>query len=161
MTPWNSSSRFGTAAVHDIAAMPLDTWILAWTHRLNVLLVGPEATTSAFLDACRPYLQHPVTEVGSREPIVVPDAQHVGTLLVPEIDTLSAGDQRRLLEWFERNTDHRRQVISTSAVPVLPMMVAGAFTKRLYYRLNTVYVDLTAASSCGARSLRHVHGHAV
>jgi transcriptional regulator of acetoin/glycerol metabolism len=52
-------------------------------------------------------------------------------------------EQIRLLEWLALAAG-RTQVISTSVAPLFPRVQAGSFIDTLYYRLNTVYVDVTA-----------------
>jgi len=37
------------------------------------------------------------------------------------------------------------QVVSTTPQPLLPLVQSGTFLARLYYRLNTVCVDLNVA----------------
>jgi hypothetical protein len=125
--------------------MLCETWALVRQCRLSVFLVGPENTTRAFLDALRAHLHQPVAEVHSRGPLVLPDAGRTGTLLLKDIGALHADDQQRLAEWLAHSA-RRTQVISTSSAPVLPMILAGEFAERLYYRLNTFYVDLTSVS---------------
>ena len=41
---------------------------------------------------------------------------------------------------------NRTQVISTSRRPLISMVVGGDFLPSLYYRLNMVYIDLTAGA---------------
>jgi hypothetical protein len=125
--------------------MPSEAWALVCQRRLNLFLVGPEESTDRFLDTLRSLFHEPVAEVRSREPLVLPDAEHIGTLLVKDIGMLRAEGQRRLVEWLAHRAG-RTQVISTSPAPVLPRIAAGEFAESLYYRLNTIYVDLTSAS---------------
>jgi transcriptional regulator of acetoin/glycerol metabolism len=47
-----------------------------------------------------------------------------------------------LFEWLD-STSSGTQVVSTASAPLLPLVEAGAFDDALYYRLNTVYVDLS------------------
>lgn len=131
-----------SAAVDDAASMPPEAWALVHARRLNILVVGPDEATGPFLDTLRSHCSPPVIEVSPHEPLDLPDAADAGTLLVRDLGSLNAGSQSQLAEWLARSAG-RTQVISTSPVPVLPMIEAGEFAERLYYRLNTVYVDLT------------------
>jgi transcriptional regulator of aromatic amino acid metabolism len=54
---------------------------------------------------------------------------------------LALEDQHRLMAWLERGD--RPRVISTSRVSLLPIVQAGMFIESLYYRLNTLCIDLT------------------
>jgi transcriptional regulator of acetoin/glycerol metabolism len=44
-------------------------------------------------------------------------------------------------EWLA--SSNRPQVVSTASAPLLPLVEAGVFNDALYYRLNTVYIDLS------------------
>jgi len=145
MPPWNAGRRLSAAAAYDVSATPREAWALVCHRRLSVFLVGPEATTRAFLDALRDHFHEPVAVVDARGPLVLPDAEHTGTLVLKDVAALRADDQERLVEWLAHGAG-RTQVISTSSTPLLPMIVAGTFAERLYYRLNTIYVDLTSVS---------------
>ena len=51
--------------------------------------------------------------------------------------------RRVLLDWLEAAAG-RMQVVSTTPATLLPHVQAGAFIEQLYYRLNTVCVDMSA-----------------
>jgi DNA-binding NtrC family response regulator len=72
-------------------------------------------------------------------PLVLPQADQVGTIIVEDVGRLDMAAQMYLLEWLESAVP-RARVISTSAMPVLPMVAAGMFDATLYYRLNLLYV---------------------
>jgi len=54
---------------------------------------------------------------------------------------LTMAEQRQLLEWLDAPAT-RMQVISTASMPMLPRVEARTFDETLYYRLNTIYIDL-------------------
>ena len=62
--------------------------------------------------------------------------------MLHDVGALTTDDQLRLLDWLER-AEGRTQVVSTSSAPLLPRVHAGSFIDTLYYRLNTVCVDVT------------------
>ena len=72
---------------------------------------------------------------------MLPQPAQTGTLLLHNVGSLSLLDQRYLVEWLERAAG-RTQVVSTTPVALLPLVQTGTFLPRLYYRLNTVCVDL-------------------
>ena len=63
-------------------------------------------------------------------------------MILQDVGALTDGDQHRLLDWLDR-TPGRTQVVSTTPAPLYPRVQAGAFIDRLYYRLNTVCMDVT------------------
>ena len=113
--------------------------------RVNVLLVGPDDITGAFLKAVRPHLQEPVAVLRGGEPLVLPPAP-VGTLILIDVGAFSPPEQSRLLDAMNDRLI-RAQVISTSATGLMPMLDAKSFLETLYYRLNTIYVDVAASHS--------------
>lgn len=112
--------------------------------RVNLLLVGPDAAVEHVLDTVaasgETSREHDTWRPG--KPFVLPDATTATTLILRDVDTLVREDQRRLLEWMEQAAG-RAQVISTASAPLLPVVEAGAFMQTLYYRLNTIYLDLS------------------
>ena len=73
--------------------------------------------------------------------LVLPPIEWPGTLVIDEVDGLTLQEQIQVLEWSAgpvRNT----QVISTTSEPLFPRVRAGSFIDTLYYRLNTVYLDV-------------------
>ena len=51
-----------------------------------------------------------------------------------------------LSDWLSSG-NRRTQVVTTTAEALLPLVASGAFLATLYYRLNVVYVDVTASST--------------
>ena len=119
--------------------------------RVNLLVVGPEDAVEEVLVLVRA----DGTQDGARgdgalmahwrpgNPFVLPPPTSHGRLIVHDVDTLVHGDQHRLLEWLEQACG-RIQVVSTASASLMPLVDAGVFMQTLYYRLNTIYLDLTA-----------------
>jgi hypothetical protein len=121
--------------------------LLVGTARLNVLLVGSADIVRRVLQTQMPTLMKPVVSWSPGEPFVLPPAvERTGTLIVHEVGSLSLHDQLQLLEWTAGGTG-RAQVISTTSTPLLPRVCARGFVDALYYRLNTVYLDLNGAEA--------------
>lgn len=64
-----------------------------------------------------------------------------GTLVIREVDALSSVEQYQLLQWLD-TVPERRPIVSTASTPLLPLVEAGMFSEALFYRLNTIYIDL-------------------
>src|SRR3954464_803102 len=116
--------------------------------RLNVMLVGSADMVRVVLQTQVSSLQKPVVSWSPGEPFVLPVVERTGTLILHEVGALSLHDQLQLLEW-SASAMRRTQVISTTASPLLPRVCARGFIDALYYRLNTVYLDLNGAEEAG------------
>jgi hypothetical protein len=125
---------------------PLDLDV-CFPTRANLLLTGPDDLTDAFVKALRSYLRDPVVILRGGEPFALPPAP-VGTLFLADVGALTVEEQLRLLDWLEEGSSStqaiRTQVISTWGTSLMPMVAAGSFLEGLYYRLNTIYIDVTA-----------------
>jgi hypothetical protein len=111
--------------------------------RVNVLLVGPDGVVENVLDMVRPDLRKPIDVWHRGSPLVLPTPSRAATFVLREIAGLAPDDQLRLVQWLD-TVPTRAQIISTASAPLLPRVQCGRFLEALYYRLNTVCVDLTA-----------------
>jgi hypothetical protein len=116
--------------------------------RLNVMLVGSADMVRLVLQTHMSSLQKPVVSWSPGEPFALPVVERTGTLILHEVGALSLHDQMQLLEW-SASAMRRTQVISTTSSPLLPRVCARGFIDALYYRLNTVYLDLNGAEETG------------
>lgn len=115
-----------------------DWWIVVTSH-MNVLVEGSDTGTDAVMAALQPHLRTPVRRWTGRPP----DSRGGGTLIVRAVDRLDGDAQRTLLEYLAAaRGQHPVQVVSTSSQLLFPMIERGLFREELYYRLNTVRVDL-------------------
>ena len=119
-----------------------DELLLKGLPRVNLLLAGPDAVVGPLLDTLVGSMRKPVARWAPGDQFVLPPAEQTGTLILHELGALGVREQIQLLEWSGRATGHT-QVISTTTVPLLPRIRAGAFIDTLYYRLNTVYINAT------------------
>jgi hypothetical protein len=117
---------------------------LVGMSRLNVLLVGSADLVHLLVQAQMPTLMPPVVSWSPGSPFVLPAVERTGTFILHEVGSLTLHDQLQLLEW-SASAIRRTQVISTTSVPLLPRVSARGFIDALYYRLNTVYLDLNGA----------------
>jgi hypothetical protein len=112
---------------------------LARAARVNLLLIHGEGVLrdlAAMLD-----LRKPVATWCPGELLVLPPVASARTMILQDVGALTDADQRRLLDWLDQAAG-RTQVVSTTAVSLWPRVQAGAFADSLYYRLNTVCMDL-------------------
>ena len=128
------AARLARAAAEELLVMGMP--------QLNLLLMGRNDAVQLVLRTLLGHVRKPVATWSPGEPFVLPAIEHPGTLVLRDVSALSVQQQVRLLEW---SNDGRRnpQVISTTATPLLPLVRAETFSDTLYYRLNTVLIDLT------------------
>jgi len=110
--------------------------------RVNLLLIAPDAVVRFVLESLLLDLREPITRWTPGEPLIPPSPDGSGTLLLRDVHALPPADQLLLLDWLEQ-AEGRTQVVSTTATPLLPRVQCGEFIDTLYYRLNTVCVDVT------------------
>ena len=139
---------------------------LARNTAVNVLIVGPASVAAALVSRLLPRAHNETApgeagsgevsrevaspEVASPEVIVrcdgdllslPPASGEPATLVIRDVDALSSGEQYRLLRWLDAAAE-RGPIVSTAAAPLLPLVEAGMFSEALFYRLNTIYIDL-------------------
>jgi transcriptional regulator of acetoin/glycerol metabolism len=118
-------------------------WQLARSGRLNLLLIDSEGAAEDVLDSLLLDVDEPVATWRPGERLVLPPEPGEETIVLHDVGALTPDDQIRLLDWLETAAG-RTQIVSTTTAPLLPRVHAGAFIDTLYYRLNTVCVDVTA-----------------
>jgi hypothetical protein len=111
-----------------------------WARRF--LLIAPDGVVRFVLESLLLDLHEPIVRWRPNEPLTLPRPDEGGTLVLRDIGAMTTDDQLRLVDWLDR-AKGRTQVVSTSSGPVLPRVHSGGFIERLYYRLNTVCVDVT------------------
>lgn len=109
--------------------------------RVNVLFIGADDVVWRALGSSLS-LASPVASWRPGDPLRLPEPGRIRTFVVREVGAMSGAEQVRLLSWLD-HTVGRVQVVSTSNEPLLPLVEDGRFVNSLYYRLNTVCVDLT------------------
>ena len=112
--------------------------------RVNLLLIGVEPEMWQPLQDQLSDLAEPIVTWSHGQPF--PSATETATLILHEVDRLSSDDQRQLLEWLEPSGRCVR-VISTTSAPLYPRVEADKFIDMLYYRLNTVTLEINDRST--------------
>ena len=109
--------------------------------RVNLLLIGADGVIQNVIESLLMDLREPIVHWCQGEPLVLPPAASTGTMILHDVGALTHEDQRRLLRWLERATG-QTQVVSTASTSLLPRVQEGTFIDTLYYRLNTVCLDV-------------------
>ena len=122
---------------------------LSWLSRVhpNILLVGDGMATAAALSELQSVYRFPfiVRNCGGL-PLALPPTESANTLILHDVAALLPGEQQMLSDWLS-SENRRTQVVTTSPEALLPLVTSGAFLATLYYRLNVIYVDVTASSA--------------
>ncbi len=109
--------------------------------RTNVLVVGNAEATRIVVDMLRLDLRGPIVRWRAGQPLDLPTPTRAATLVLENLAQLTNEEQLRVLRWLDEVRGNIR-VVSTTATPVWPRVQAGEFDEVLYYRLNTVFVDM-------------------
>jgi hypothetical protein len=109
--------------------------------RQNLLLCGTPPVIEAVLSALGPHFRQPIHRwrCDSQE---APPYLTGGTLIVERLTDCRHARQQSLLEWCDQ-TGGQVQVVSAADRPLFDLVERGVFLAPLYYRLNTVYLNLT------------------
>ena len=113
------------------------------TPRVNLLLTGTADLIQLALLHFIPSLCGPVEIWMPARHLQLPEPTQVGTLILRDVEALSAFDQHRLLKWLELPT-LRTRVISTTTADLRSRVDEGWFDSALFFRLNVACVDLMA-----------------
>ena len=106
-----------------------------------MLVVGSPADVE---DALAPLASDAPTTVHDWTPdSPMPSCDRSSVVIIRNVDRVPLALQDVWLSWLTDSHD-RPQIIATSYAPVFPLVGAGLFRSELYYRLNTVLLDLRA-----------------
>jgi len=108
----------------------------------NVLVVGPHETVEQLLTELLPHLDSPVICGTPDIDALTSSTGTMRTVVIRDVDGLSARQQQRLSCWLEHGPAAPVRIVSTTTVPLFELVEAGLFPDVLYYRLNTVLLDL-------------------
>jgi hypothetical protein len=116
----------------------------------NLLVRGEKSATAATVVALSADLSAPLVTWTAGTDTPLPQVDR-GTIILQDVDRLDVDAQRTLLDWLDESRG-RVRVISTARSDLFDLVIAGAFLDSLYYRLNTIVVDVAART--GACSLQ-------
>jgi hypothetical protein len=105
------------------------------TKRPNVIVIGPPTKVTPVLTLLARSVAQPMVSCTARNPVLPETA--VGTLVLHDADRLTRLDQDRVYGWLSCAVD-APQVITTTSVPLFPLVMRNAFSDALFYRLNVV-----------------------
>ena len=132
--PLPDTWRLAQAAYEDLRRMGMP--------RVNILLMCTPSITGNIVGMLLQKRQEPAASWRPGEGLLLPLVKGSATMVLHDVGSLTPGDQLRLLAWLEQTTT-RAQVISTNSGPLFPLVQAGVFNETLFYRLNTVCLNVT------------------
>jgi len=126
----------------DEYASPDVTTLLPILRRFhpNILIVAGDVEAERALEQIRPSLRPPIIVRSSTDTPNF-DAIEFGTLLVRQIDCLTTKQQRSLDALLSRAAGDV-DVVAVASRQLFPLVTQGKFPRDLYYRLNTVLLEL-------------------
>jgi hypothetical protein len=131
--------------VTTVVCPTIEEWnVGAYPH---TLLIGAEAAAAATIAQHVQFLRSPLRHWRAREGMK--SLPTTGTLVIWDISTLNLLQQEELFTWMNSHAADV-QVISVAECPLFPLVSAGAFLEKLYYRLNLVCLLLSTAAESRA-----------
>jgi len=121
-------------------------WHIVKTGRPNALIMGAADAVEQCLAALLPHLDRPVC-LGVLD-TVLSSTDEVKTCVIRDVHELSEDQQQRLSSWLEQAAGRRMRIVSTTTLPLFQLVAAGLFLEALYYRLNTVLLDIRRQNTC-------------
>jgi hypothetical protein len=136
-------------AAAPVTTQPPHTFIprdcqVARFSRTNLLMIGSKARIEGLVHAL--WSRDSLSTWRPGQALTLPEARAdraggKATVILHEVGELPREDQQRLSRWLEAEPG-RTHVVCTSASPLHLRVAAGAFLDTLYYRLNTICVEM-------------------
>ena len=117
-------------------------WRMISAVRPNILVIGTADAVESAVSALVARLPGSVSYLQPNAP--PPATDHAEMLVVPDVAALSPDRQDEWVTWLGNMDVRRPQIVATSGVPVYPLVEADQFSGTLYYRLNTILLDMQA-----------------
>jgi hypothetical protein len=134
---------------HPFRVRGSENWRALLQTRANMLLIGPRCALDAFLAAAATEMTEPVHVVSPAGEIPVDGS---GTLILYDASALNRRQQEGLLALLCDAAADRPQIISLSEMHLWQQDGLVSLPEDLYYRLNTVCIELDTAPDWPLRS---------
>ena len=108
----------------------------------NLLIRGEKSAATATVVALSEDLSAPLVTWSAESRAGLPQLGQ-GTVILLDVDQLDLATQHALLGWLD-DCGGRVRVISTADTDLFERVTAGDFLGPLYYRLNTIVVDVAS-----------------
>ena len=147
------SAAFGRAVAdgtHELSPVSTQTatgstdrdgeWQLIQAARRNVLIIGASPAILRLLSARLAELSGPLAEWTAGMPLPSPGIP--STVVIWDAASMLGAEQRAWFDWLNQDVSRRCQIIATTSRSIFPLVAAGQFLDLLYYRLNTILLNL-------------------
>ena len=114
---------------------------VAGMPRTNLLFVGSPGAVRIVMEMLWVELREPILTWRPGQTLDLPTPGRASTLVLHDVNNPTADEQRRMQDWLDQ-TAGRIRVVSTTRTSLWPLLKSGVFHDALYYRLNTVCVDI-------------------
>src|SRR3954451_24752881 len=111
---------------------------------IRLLMTGDAACLAAVLPVVDRHFPSPVHLYDVHSIGLLPCFAR-GTLLLWGIDRCNASEQDQLYDWFTEHGAAHRFIVTTSAVPLWPLVERGVFRADLFHRLNLLSIPAQVA----------------
>jgi hypothetical protein len=138
--PTKAGSATRRLAPSDSTARQIE-WTILRRSQVNGLVVGSADLTAAAMAAVNKHASEPVVWWGP-DRADIPEVA-AGTLIINDVDRLDEVQQDRLTRWIVTHCPGV-QVLALARTPIFAKVVKGRFSAALYYRINTVVVEMHA-----------------
>ena len=119
-------------------------WCALIESRANVLVTGVAVATDAFLHEALRHLRTPIQYIACEEGVTI--SAPAKTVVLRNVEILNGIEQRTLLDWLDRlPADRKPQIISQTPAMLYAYVQAQLFDQALYYRLNSIYLEVLPA----------------
>ena len=134
-----------TCASFDVLATRVHgDWRALLATRINVLVTAPNHLATHRPDELRallaPELRQPVSWLSACAPSASDDAR---TVVISDVHLLDSQAQRALMSWIGDPAHADAQVVSVTPTSLFARVMDGRFDANLFYRLNTIHLNLT------------------
>jgi Sigma-54 interaction domain len=120
---------------------PLD-WAAIMEAKPNVLICGESMFIDSFLHMLSRHCAPPLRRIAHSGALGSLSNIGEGTVVLENADRYNVPDQKMVLDWIAY-TGAGIQVITTTGNPLFDLVEQGQFLTSLFYRINTVYLELS------------------
>jgi len=133
-----------TSAFDQLATQCHGNWRALLRTRANCIVTASAPLLDEFCAASRRVLRAPIACLSAR---TLRDPGRARTVVLTDVHLTTPIEQRALVSWIDDPQCIDTQAIVLTPVSLFTLVEAGAFDAHLFYRLNTIHLDLLQAST--------------